>query len=518
MASNLLSAHAARLNPLSLTPRPVAFALFVLTLALRIPFASQTLNHWDSVNHALALTSFNVPIDRPQPPGYILYIGMARLLNFIFPDPQTALVTLSILASGLAVAFIFLLGNNIASRKVGLIAALLLLTSPAFWFDGEVALPYVVEGCFSIVVALLFYRILSGETKLAPLAAVVFAIAIGARQWLVIYFAPLALYVFLKQSRRVRIESALWFAGVCLIWFIPLAATVGGIGNYIALMKTYNSAFSSELVISGTGGLTRLLRNVTLEAAYTAYAMNLALVPMLYAITRWLTTHFLSGLRTNLRVRFFVLWAVPSILFYTFVHMGSPGLIYVFLVALILVAAVGIEQLTRSAGLLRYAVVGVLCAANLFIFFLTPPDLYTGRDLRALNYSSLVAHDISLRARVDAIETNWKPDTTLIFADDWRFAEYYLPQYRVLSLSSNPLQQDTLAQNLQEVYTRPERIIQSLSNVQTVILFDAGAASKYNGVQSDCLPLPDTACLLFVRVPEGDELTIQDETLQLRAQ
>src|SRR5581483_7156032 len=126
MASNTLSAQTTRLDPRSLTPRLLALALFVLTLALRIPFVSQTLNHWDSVNHALALTSFNVTIDRPQPPGYILYIGMGRLLNFILPDPQTALVTLSILASALAIVFIFFLGNKIANVNIGLIAAILL--------------------------------------------------------------------------------------------------------------------------------------------------------------------------------------------------------------------------------------------------------------------------------------------------------------------------------------------------------------------------------------------------------
>ena len=44
---------------------------------------------------------------------------------------------------------------QLGSREIGLTAALLLLTSPSFWFDGEVALSYVVEGCAAIALRLI---------------------------------------------------------------------------------------------------------------------------------------------------------------------------------------------------------------------------------------------------------------------------------------------------------------------------------------------------------------------------
>jgi len=479
----------------------IALALFVLTLALRLPFASQTLNHWDSVNHALALTAFNVAAHRPQPPGYILYIGIARLVNFIFPDAQTALVVVTMLASALAVAFLFLLGARMVSREMGLIAALLLLTSPPFWFDGEVALPYTVEGSASIVLAFLLHKMLTGEQRIASLTAVVFAISIGLRQQMALFFAPLVLYVFWKQSWRARVESVAWFAFVCALWFVPLMVSAGGIENYLKTLRELNSSFASEYVLGGAGGEAGLVRNIVRQATYTAYALNLALLPFVFALaSRWRESNW-RGVWENPRARFLALWIVPSILFYTLFHMGSPGLIYVYLPALFLIAAWGVMQLTRAVPQWRVFVVIALCAANAFLFLGTPPDLYTGRALRALNYSSLVAHDRSLGARVETIRAQFDPRTTLVLATDWRFAEYYLPEYRAMLFLPQDRVPLLVIQNQRENYVQLDDPRAQVQDVKTIVLFDAGAAKFYHGASTlACLTLADRSCLQNARM------------------
>lgn len=500
----------------SLAPHWIALALFILTLALRLPFQSQTLNAWDSVNHALALTTYNVAEHRPQPPGYILYIGAARLVNFVFPDAQTALVVVSMLASAIAVSALFLFGTRLASREIGLIAALLLLTCPAFWFDSEVALPYVVEGAASVVLALLLYRVLQGERQFTKLAAVVFAITLGLRQQDLIYFAPLVIYAYRKYSWRVRLEALAWFTFVCALWFFPLAWSAGGIGGYLQALRNYDKAFSGEVVVSGSGGGEGFMRNALRMSAYTAYALNFAAIPLFIGglqigLAKWKQ----SGIRflwADKRIPFFVLWIAPSVGFYLFFHMGSPGLIYVYLVALFLLTALALYHLLRTNPLGLVAAVALLVAANLFIFFGTPPDLYTGREVRILNYSSLIAHDRYLTARVQAIDSQYDPKTTVILATDWRFAEYYLPDYRVMFFMPNNGVPLLVTQYEREHYTQIDQSLARVNDVKTVVLFDDEAGAFYHGetaprcaasAAKPCLQVVSTANASFTLRRDG---------------
>jgi hypothetical protein len=526
----------AELHPLSsapitatpIAPRWIALGLFFLTVALRLPFASQTLNHWDSVNHALALTSFDVPHHRPQPPGYILYIGLARLVNLVIPDAQTALVTVSILASGLAVALLFLLGARLASRELGLIAALLLMTCPPFWFDSEVALPYVVEGCASVALALLLYKLRMGETQIAPLTAVVFAIAIGMRQQLALFFVPLVLYAYWNQSRRVRLESLAWFAGVCLVWFLPLVISAGGIAAYSNAVRGLNSAFASEYVLFGTGGLPALLRNFSRMGAYTLYALNFAVIPLIFG-----GIYLVRGPRSRARMEgarqggegeeaagrngvrsLLVLWIAPSVLFYLLFHMGSPGLVYVFLPALYIVAAFGVLAMTRRNVRARVVVVLALCAANIYIFVGMPADLYLGRGVRVLNYSALVEHDRSLLARVQAIRANFDPATTLILADDWRFAEYYLANYLVLHVPGDATQRLILMKNMEEEYLRANQL--DVSQVEMLVWFDESALEKFDGAANECMELEGGGCMPVVHLGQRGGVKVLPDRLEVK--
>jgi 4-amino-4-deoxy-L-arabinose transferase-like glycosyltransferase len=507
-----------------------------VTLAFRLPFASQTLNHWDSVNHALALTSFNVAAHRPQPPGYVLYIAIARLVNLVLPDAQTALVVVSMLASALAIACLFLLGTRMASRGFGLIAAALLMTSPPFWFDGEVALPYVVEGCAGVALALLLYRLRSGDVRVAPLAAVVFAIAIGLRQQLALFFAPLVLYAYWRHSWRVRIEALAWFALVCALWFLPLAWSAGGLGAYFNALRNLNSAFSSEYALLGSGGVGEIARNGLRMGAYTVYALNLALIPLLIGGVQLGRTCLASRGRKALVERdggrdgdgvhslqyrdavFLALWITPGVLFYLFFHMGSPGLIYVFLPALYLIAAHGLEPLTRFAPLGRTAAVLILCAMNLFIFLGTPTDLYIGREVRVLNYSALAEHDRTLMRRVETIRAQFDPQTTLVLATDWRFAEYYLPEYRLFFFMPQERVPLLVVQDTLESYVQLNDPRANLDRVKTIILYDDGAAWFYHGTPApQCTVKGSADCVRSAEVI-GASLLVRKDGVHVNSQ
>src|SRR5437867_1469567 len=101
------------------TNRLIAAGLFLLAIVTRIPFQSQILYHWDSVNFALGTQRFDIrpQFEQPHPPGYIVYVGCAAVLNVLTHDPQTSYVWLSILASGVAVVLLFYFGARLFDRS-----------------------------------------------------------------------------------------------------------------------------------------------------------------------------------------------------------------------------------------------------------------------------------------------------------------------------------------------------------------------------------------------------------------
>lgn len=108
--------------------------LIILVVITRIPFVSKFLYEWDSVNFALALDKYDILLHQPQPPGYILFVGLGKVFNQIFQDANTTLVFMSILFSALTVILVYYLGKQLFSRNMAITGAILLIFSPIFWF------------------------------------------------------------------------------------------------------------------------------------------------------------------------------------------------------------------------------------------------------------------------------------------------------------------------------------------------------------------------------------------------
>lgn len=150
--------------------------LFLLTVLSRIPFRSQILYHWDSVNLAFAMPKFDVAAEQPQPPGYITYVWLCRLVDALFHDPQTTMVWIAIASSGLAVVAMYLLGRAMFDRRTGLVGALLLASSPLYWFYGEIALPHTLDLFLVTLSAWLLYEAAQGQAPYLLAAAVTLAV------------------------------------------------------------------------------------------------------------------------------------------------------------------------------------------------------------------------------------------------------------------------------------------------------------------------------------------------------
>jgi hypothetical protein len=423
--------------------------LFLLGALSRLPFTSQILYHWDSVNFALALHHFDVAVDQPQIPGYILYVMLGRLVNYGVGDPQVTLVGISLVSSGLAVAALYLLGRTMFSRQTGLMAALFLAASPLFWFYGEIALPHSLDTLTVILVAWMLYRVMQGwdpllgppptrergEVGLVLLAAVTLAIAGGLRPQTQVFLMPLALLAAWRLSWRQILPAVVAMGFVDLLWFVPLMWSVGGLFRYLKILSAFAGRFNETTSVfsAGAAGLQSNLRKLGM---YTLYAGGLTFVPVIgYGLLR--ARQVLELLRRR-RLWFLFLWMTPSIIYYTFVHMGQQGLVFVFLPALMLISAESLRRLAGSRPAVQWGLTWGLVAlqATIFLAFPTYP---LGEDrFKILTWQTIRQHDRYYQERLEIAHHEFPPDQTLIAGTNWRHLEYYLSDYPLIRLNVTP--------------------------------------------------------------------------------
>ncbi len=413
----------------------ISLALLALTVLLRAPFQSQYLYHWDSVQYALATEHFDVSLDQPQRPGYILYIALGDAVNLITGDPQTSFVWLSIIASALAVVAIYHLGRVMFEPRVGVMASLMLLTSPLFWFFGEIAMPHSLEAFFVIVLAILLFKIAGGDHSLMLPAALWLGVATGVRQTTILFIAPLCiLAVFVGRVRVSKIALAiLAFGLVCLLWFVPMVLLSGGLDRYITVFMAHNKAGLGPTLIF-TAGLSGPIGNVEKLARYTLYAWGLAAVPGLFYLVT-LLPRWRAGFR-NRQATFLAAWLLPSLAFYTLVHMGNQGLVLVFFPTLAIIGAAGLDKLvsSRRPQWLPIVLIAILLI-NAGVFLFAPEYLLPGQRLKVLSRQTINNLDARYRAKVALIQERFPAAQTVVLTSAFRHASYYLPAYRVFRIT-----------------------------------------------------------------------------------
>jgi hypothetical protein len=100
----------------------LALGLAIVTLLSRWPYRARMLYNWDAVQFALALREFDVAKHQPHPPGYFLYVALARLLNASLGDPTLVYVALAMLFSAGSTFVLYALARRLYDRATALVA------------------------------------------------------------------------------------------------------------------------------------------------------------------------------------------------------------------------------------------------------------------------------------------------------------------------------------------------------------------------------------------------------------
>lgn len=409
----------------------IVAALFLGTILSRLPFRSQILYHWDSVNLAFGMREFDIFAEQPQPPGYIAYVWLCRLVDGLFHDAQATMVWIAVVSSGLAVVAMYLLGRAMFGRRTGLVAALFLASSPLFWFYGEIALPHTLDAFLVTLSAWSLYLTMCGRTGSLYPAVALLALVGGVRQQSLIFLFPAILYAVRRVERQRLLAAALLGGVLCLVWAVPLVASCGGVARYLDIFSNYSGRFTATTSVLSGAGWSGLQHNVSKLSRYLLYAWSVALIPpTAYGLLRLIRGHWRPEWE---RLVFLSLWCVPPILLYAFVHMGQQGMIFTFLPAFLLLSAAALTRSWQARSIRSLAWLALLLVSVNASTFLLLPEYPLGRErFKVLTWHTLRNNDAYYQQRFDTIRERFPSESTVIIAARWRHVEWYLPEYQRL--------------------------------------------------------------------------------------
>ena len=239
---------------------PAALALtFLVAHVQSLPHALEDI---DTINFALGVESFDVIEHRPHPPGYPVFIAMARLstaaVGVIAPGlDRTAHASIGLAVWGLlgGVALVWVLRGFWRSLGwaplTAWFATALAVVSPLFWFTASRPLTDVPALAGAMAVQWGLVRAWSnpgaGASSRVGLSALALAagLLVGVRTQTLWLTAPLLVWTAVRQWRQrdwtgigVLVSAS---AVGCLLWAVPMVMATGGLDRYLAALASQGS-------------------------------------------------------------------------------------------------------------------------------------------------------------------------------------------------------------------------------------------------------------------------------------
>ena len=320
----------------------------VVVLLTRLSIMPGHLYSFDSINLALALDDFNPARNQPQPPGYPFFVGEAKLVKLIFPDPWLVFTLLKLTVSALTLAAVFWLGRAVRSVGAGVAAAVLLAFAPTFWYASLTSALRLHLALFSALIALLVWRALGSDATSGRrwfyAASVALGTAAGFRPEMLIALTPLLLWAGWRLGgARLAAGGLALMIPPTLIWMGVVADVMGGMGAVLTHFGDYGRAQggqSSALMEASQMGWRRMAARAVIWTFIGALAWIWALPFVWRRCRQWAAWPLIT--------RFLMFWFVPPFLFNLLAHTADPDHTLITLPALCLAGALCLSELERA--------------------------------------------------------------------------------------------------------------------------------------------------------------------------
>lgn len=409
-----------------------ALLLGIATSLTRLPFMAQRLWEWDSVLYARALENgFHVEDalagSRPHPPGYIFYVASAAVARRAGLDSDHALVLVSIVASGIGAIALYLLCRRLVGVVPAGLITLAFAASPNFWLHGEVAISYVLLAPLVTILAMAFLWARSRGTVRSVFVSLLFGALAGFRQDVLLFLAPLWIWLLAPATTRERVAATAALAAGCLTWFIPSALLSDGPTAYVASVWRQFAG----LGVSAASPVSVAVSSVLILDSLWWSLLALGPVLLVLALAR-----ALARLRGSTAARddhpggiFFALWILPPLLFYLLVHIGEWGYVLSLVPGLFALLAWLLRPIIAATPRPWRVVGALLLAANVLV----GAGLFVLGDDPVFSAASLSAHDRATDAKTQYLRDRLPASSTVVLAAvELLVARYYAPDRTIL--------------------------------------------------------------------------------------
>lgn len=490
-----------------------AIVVCLIAIATRIPFQSHILHEFDSVNFALALERFDIRLHQPHPPGmFFFFIAIGRGFNAVLHDANASLVWVSTLAAGFAASASFLLGTHWFGRYVGWVIAALLITSPLVWFQGEVALSYMLEFLWVLLIVTSCDRLRRGNPVALFTAAALIGLAGGIRPNTLFFLFPLWLAA-VGLSLRER-KYSIWQPAVALVvmvlstgfWLVPMVMLSGGPAAAWDAMQPWLNRHPKDGLGRGFDGI---FLNTKILLTAIAFGMGFSLLPAIWV--GWKQRKWLKSLlRYDWRAQALLIWLIPGLTYLIFVHMQRMGHAFTIMPALIIVGGVAIAQASRHLQA-RWRKAHVLlpllvCVGNVLLFLGGPGQLDN-----IPTWATIRNYDTYISERLTAIRNpcgickaaRFPPSETMVLTRGRNsgIRDFYLRDYQGSSRLTSVGEAPTVVS----------------SPINTLVLFDDNVlrnVAEASGFQP--LALPTQGRLRYLRWSDNQQAQVSRSSFQLQ--
>ena len=253
-------------------------ALSLVFLAAHLPFLPPTLEDIDSINFALGVADFDVAKHQPHPPGYPVFIALAKLstsglrLTHVSSPEVRGLAIWSALSGAALVALLYGLffslsvaGRRLRTLPVGLQpstigwwSTVVAVTSPLFWFTALRPLSDTTGLAAAVAAQALIVSAIAGTGWLRALTwgGFVAGLAIGIRSQTFLLTLPLLGLALVLPGTGLRARDRLAALAAVVLgvvaWGIPLILASGGLSSYAAALGSQAGEDFSGVVMLWT--------------------------------------------------------------------------------------------------------------------------------------------------------------------------------------------------------------------------------------------------------------------------